>query len=44
MTPQARKQARARAEHMDKIRKELRNGTITKAQLKNKAKVKVAKK
>lgn len=39
MTPQARKQARARAEALDKVKKQLREGHITKAQMKQKAKV-----
>ena len=33
-----RKPARARAEQMDKLKKDLREGKITKAQLKNKKK------
>ena len=33
-----RKQARARAEAKDKIKKDLRNGVITKAKAKNKIK------
>jgi len=33
-----RKQARAKAEAMDKLKKDLREGKITKAQLKNKKK------
>lgn len=38
MKKEARNKARARAEAMDKIKKQLREGNITKAQMKNKAK------
>lgn len=38
MRKEKRTQARAKAEQMDKLRKDLREGKITKAQLKNKSK------
>lgn len=38
MTPLQRKQARARAEMQDKIKKDLRNGIVTKAKAKQRAK------
>lgn len=38
MKREQRNKARARAEQMDKLRKDLREGKITKAQLKNKSK------
>lgn len=39
MRPQARKEARARTEAMDKLRKQIREGTITKTKAKQKAKI-----
>lgn len=38
MKQEQRRKARARAEAMDKLKKDLRNGVITKAKAKNKMK------